>query len=104
MIRRPPRSTLFPYTTLFRSGSGPVRDVLVTGGAGFIGVNFVRWVLSGNPDVRIVNLDLLTYAGNLESLADVFRRPGPPGGGACRHSFYRAGRGGLGHRSPCASG
>ena len=67
-----------------------MRDVLVTGGAGFIGVNFVRWVLACDPDVRIVNLDLLTYAGNLESLADVFRRYGPDGGGDGRHFFIRA--------------
>ena len=67
-----------------------MRDVLVTGGAGFIGVNFVRWALACDPDVRIVNLDLLTYAGNLESLADVFRRYGPDGGGDGRHFFIRA--------------
>jgi dTDP-glucose 4,6-dehydratase len=47
--------------------------VLVTGGAGFIGSNLIRWILREVPDVRVVNLDLLTYAGNLESLADVAR-------------------------------
>ena len=62
--------------------------VLVTGGAGFIGVNFVRWLLDCDPDVAIVNLDLLTYAGNLESLADVLPRHGPNGDG--RHFFIRA--------------
>ena len=62
--------------------------VLVTGGAGFIGVNFVRWLLECDRHVRVVNLDLLTYAGNLESLADVFRRHGPEGDG--RHFFIRA--------------
>ena len=62
--------------------------VLITGGAGFIGVNFVRWLLSHEPDVRIVNLDLLTYAGNLESLDDVFQQHGPSGDG--RHYFIRA--------------
>ncbi len=41
---------------------------LVTGGAGFIGSNFVRWVLRNRPDVRIVVLDKLTYAGSLENL------------------------------------
>ena len=45
--------------------------VLVTGGAGFIGSNFIRWVLNRVPKVQILNLDLLTYAGNLESLADI---------------------------------
>ena len=63
------------------------RCVLVTGGAGFIGVNFVRWLLDADPDVRIVNLDLLTYAGNLESLSDVLSRHGPAGDG--RHFFVR---------------
>jgi dTDP-glucose 4,6-dehydratase len=74
-----------------RVGSkGPVQafapaTVLVTGGAGFIGSNFVRWALSGDPRVRIANLDLLTYAGNLESLADVDQRYGGPGEG--RYTF-----------------
>jgi dTDP-glucose 4,6-dehydratase len=48
-----------------------MRNILVTGGAGFIGSNFVRMVLSEHPDCHVVNLDKLTYAGNLESLADV---------------------------------
>ncbi|MDA0321517.1 MAG: dTDP-glucose 4,6-dehydratase [Verrucomicrobia bacterium] len=43
--------------------------ILVTGGAGFIGSNFVRYVLKTYPDDQIVNLDKLTYAGNLENLA-----------------------------------
>lgn len=45
--------------------------LLVTGGAGFIGSNFIRYMLERYPQYRIVNLDLLTYAGNLASLADV---------------------------------
>lgn len=43
--------------------------ILVTGGAGFIGSNFVRHMLGASDDCRIINLDLLTYAGNRESLA-----------------------------------
>lgn len=45
--------------------------LLVTGGAGFIGSNFIRYWLKNNPDDSIVNLDLLTYAGNLENLKDI---------------------------------
>lgn len=43
--------------------------LLVTGGAGFIGSNFVRFVLDHHPDCRVLNLDMLTYAGNLENLS-----------------------------------
>ena len=49
--------------------------VLVTGGAGFIGSNFIRHLLATEPACRVVNLDKLTYAGNLENLADVERDP-----------------------------
>ena len=45
--------------------------VLVTGGAGFIGSNFIRWLLEDDPEARVVNFDKLTYAGNLENLASV---------------------------------
>jgi dTDP-glucose 4,6-dehydratase len=55
--------------------------VLVTGGAGFIGSNFIRLYLERHPDVEIVNLDKLTYAGNLENLRDVE--------GDARYSFIR---------------
>ena len=48
--------------------------ILVTGGAGFIGSNFVRYWLRQHPDDRIVNYDLLTYAANPANLADVARR------------------------------
>jgi dTDP-glucose 4,6-dehydratase len=55
--------------------------LLVTGGAGFIGCNFVRFVRRERPDWTVVNLDKLTYAGNLESLADLRADP--------RHVFVR---------------
>ncbi|MCC0684456.1 dTDP-glucose 4,6-dehydratase [Clostridioides sp. ZZV14-6345] len=45
--------------------------ILITGGAGFIGCNFVRYMINKYKDYEIVNLDLLTYAGNLESLKDI---------------------------------
>ncbi len=48
-----------------------MRRLLVTGGAGFIGSNFIRYWVSRYPDDRVVNLDALTYAGNLENLSDI---------------------------------
>jgi len=47
--------------------------LLVTGGAGFIGSNFIHYWLSNHPEDKIVNLDVLTYAGNLENLKDIER-------------------------------
>jgi dTDP-glucose 4,6-dehydratase len=52
-----------------------MRRILVTGGAGFIGSNFVRMVLSEYPDSFVVNLDKLTYAGNLENLTGFLDHP-----------------------------
>ncbi len=49
--------------------------LLVTGGAGFIGSNFINYVLTHNADVEVVNFDALTYAGNLENLVDVRSSP-----------------------------
>ena len=54
-------------------------DVLVTGGAGFIGSNFVRFALANHPDWRVTTLDKLTYAGRRENLHDVMTDP--------RHTF-----------------
>jgi dTDP-glucose 4,6-dehydratase len=56
-----------------------VVDVLVTGGAGFIGSNFVRYALDTRPDWRVTTLDKLTYAGRRENLHDVMTHP--------RHQF-----------------
>jgi dTDP-glucose 4,6-dehydratase len=58
-----------------------MESILVTGGAGFIGSNFVHSMLKLYPNVRIVNLDKLTYAGNLDNLADI--------GCDLRHEFIR---------------
>lgn len=52
-----------------------MKTVLVTGGAGFIGSNFVHYVLGHYSDIRVVNLDALTYAGNLENLSQVENDP-----------------------------
>jgi dTDP-glucose 4,6-dehydratase len=63
------------------------RVILVTGGAGFIGSNLCRWLLEHEPSVFVINLDLLTYAGNLESLRDVEECHGRGGDG--RYHFVR---------------
>jgi dTDP-glucose 4,6-dehydratase len=57
-------------------------EVLVTGGAGFIGSNFVRHALAAHADWRVTTLDKLTYAGRIENLHDVMDHP--------RHAFVRA--------------
>ena len=56
-------------------------EVLVTGGAGFIGSNFVRYALRTHPDWRVTTLDKLTYCGRLETLQDVMADP--------RHRFVK---------------
>lgn len=48
---------------------------MITGGAGFIGSNFIRLVLTDRQDWEIINFDLLTYAGNLQSLSDIEKNP-----------------------------
>lgn len=50
-------------------------NIFVTGGAGFIGSNFVRFMVNKYPDYKIVNYDKLTYAGNLENLKDIEESP-----------------------------
>lgn len=57
------------------------KNILVTGGAGFVGSNFIRYLLGCNPNVRVVNLDLLTYAGSLRNLTHL---PSPD-----RHQFVQ---------------
>ncbi len=58
-----------------------MQNILVTGGAGFIGSNFIRYMLAHEPEIRIVNLDALTYAGSMENLANL---PDP-----ARHTFVK---------------
>jgi dTDP-glucose 4,6-dehydratase len=50
-------------------------NLLVTGGAGFIGSNFIRYILNKYPEYRVINLDKLTYAGNLENLTGADKDP-----------------------------
>ena len=58
-----------------------MKHILVTGGAGFIGSNFVPYFLENNPNIHLINLDALTYAGNLDNLKEV--------GGAERYTFIK---------------
>lgn len=48
-----------------------LKNIIVTGGAGFIGSNFVHWVVDNQPDVHVTVLDALTYAGNLDNMAGI---------------------------------
>src|SRR5579862_4630529 len=57
------------------------RNILVTGGAGFIGANFIRYLLTQDPAIAIFNLDALTYAGSLKNLDQL---PHPE-----RHTFIQ---------------
>ena len=50
------------------NGGKEMKNIIVTGGAGFIGSNFVRYILNANKEIKIINVDKLTYAGNLENL------------------------------------
>jgi len=52
-----------------------MKNILITGGAGFIGSHLVRLMVNKYPDYKIINLDLLTYAGNLANLKDIEKKP-----------------------------
>ena len=64
------------------------RSILITGGAGFIGSNFIPYYLAEHPEVHLVNLDALTYAGDLDNLTEV-----------ADHPRYRFVQGDIGDRS-----
>ena len=66
-------------------GEADMKTIVVTGGCGFIGSNFIRYALEARPDWSILNLDALTYAGNLANLADL-----------ADHARYRFLRGDIG--------
>ena len=51
-------------------------NYLITGGCGFIGCNFIRRLFAEEPDAQVTNIDLLTYAGSTENLADVAEKAG----------------------------
>ena len=52
-----------------------MKNILITGGAGFIGSHLVRLMVNKYPEYRIINLDKLTYAGNLANLKDIEKKP-----------------------------
>jgi len=58
-----------------------MKNILITGGAGFIGSNFIHYILKAEPNIKVVNFDLLTYAGSEENLKDVSDDP--------RYTFFQ---------------
>src|SRR5438874_1715828 len=83
----PPRIAPFGYATCSFTCDGKraritsparrsmVKPILVTGGCGFIGSNYIRYLLDNDPETPVVNLDALTYAGNPANLSDLVSRP-----------------------------
>ena len=66
-----------------------MKTYLVTGGAGFIGSNFVIYMLGKYKDIKIINVDKLTYAGNLENLKSVENDPRYSGGYMRQRSDFK---------------
>jgi dTDP-glucose 4,6-dehydratase len=64
-----------PYPTSGKEKMAEAKTVLVTGGCGFIGSNFIHYLLEKYPSYRIINLDKLTYCGNLDNLCEVRQQP-----------------------------
>ena len=61
---------------LFKKGKNSIlMTIIVTGGAGFIGSNFIFYQMEKHPDYKIICLDKLTYAGNLSTLKSVLDKP-----------------------------
>jgi dTDP-glucose 4,6-dehydratase len=70
-----PVTTLIFMTGVFLCFGAVVKNILITGGCGFIGSNFVRLAIEKLPEARVLNLDKLTYAGNPANLIDVENNP-----------------------------
>ncbi len=68
-------SAIFLPSSISQKKFSLMKNILITGGAGFIGANFVPYFIENNPDYHLVNLDLLTYAGNLDNVKEVSEHP-----------------------------
>ncbi len=66
-----------------------LKNILICGGSGFIGSNFIRYIYNKYPDYRIFNLDLLTYAGNPENLIDIEQKEVKQSPTSQRYHFFR---------------
>ena len=70
-----PTNHTTPSSPSLKEGETCSKSIIITGGAGFIGSHVVRLFVTKNPDYRIINLDKLTYAGNLANLRDIEKCP-----------------------------